>query len=1065
MDNYGTFTNDGATSSLIANTVLNQAGSTLANDGTATAYTYFANAGTVSGTGALNVSDGYSAGAGASITQDTVHVSGTFANDRTITANVALNVDSGAILGGTGNTVAKGGTNDGTVYQKDITLNGTSYTNNGTMTSTGTFTNSAAVDGIGNLNVNNGSSSGTGASITQANVTVAGDFDNDANMTVYDTLTTYVGADLTNTAAIAATTVDNYGTYTNSGATSSLTANTLTNSGTVNNEGTTTVYGTATNGVGATITNTKDFAATTVDNYGTFTNSGATSTLTANTLTNSGTVTNEGTATVYGTTTNGTNSTITNKKDFATTTLNNYGLFDNENANSSLVADNIQNQAGATLANDGTATSNVLFANEGTVSGTGTLTLNGASNTNAGDITQTTVNMNGDFADTTASSTLTTDNLNIASGKTFTNEGTATVKQNLANGGTITNNKDLILGDAAAPGGAMSGVGTINGTGKTTVYSDLDNDGTIAQKDLTVKENAKLHSDLADLDISSGKIANDGEFEITGGSQLDYDITADPDGSGSGTGRVVLNQPNDMLINSTITDNTLVQNAHTLTFSKPTKNIAGGNLEINGGKIDLQDGKYKPLNMEKLTLNGNSKMSMDSSLTKEKIDQINPNDMVEANNNKIVINPNLPKDTGKTILTNPYITLSPIGDDVKGANRTELANAIEMELPEEIISPIYKYAPYYDSETGNLNVHIPGSTNDYRSYNPSVVVGPIANQIMYLNQLNNYAQAFGTMDALMMTPSDIRTASENRNKFAAEGGGLVTYDPNQIPEESAGVWATPYAAYDKVGLRRGPRVKDFSYGTLVGLDMGMREYSNGWKGLYNVYVGYNGNQGRYDGVHMDYNGGVLGATGIWYKKNLFTGLTANFGMGYLDADTMYGSEDFGMLSAGVASKTGYNWELLNGKFIIQPSLLAAYTFVKSFDYTNAAGVRIKADPLNAITIQPGLKFIGNTKSGWQPYAGISMIFNIMDRTYFKAQDCNLPNMSVKPYIQYGIGVKKSWGDRFTGWAQFMLRNGGRNGFAGMLGLKYSLGRDGNSAKAKSDVITTPTAGKINLSVK
>ena len=245
----------------------------------------------------------------------------------------------------------------------------------------------------------------------------------------------------------------------------------------------------------------------------------------------------------------------------------------------------------------------------------------------------------------------------------------------------------------------------------------------------------------------------------------------------------------------------------------------------------------------------------------------------------------------------------------------------------------------------------------------------------------------------------------------------------------------------------------------------MKEYSNGWHGLYNVYVGYNGNHAKYTDTSMYYNGGVLGATGIWYKKNFFTGLTANVGGGYLDADTMYGSEDFGMLTTGVANKTGYNWELFNGKFIVQPSLMTAYTFVKSFDYTNAAGVRIKADPLNAVTLQPGLKFIGNTKTGWQPYAGISMVFNIMDRTYFKAQDCNLPNTAVKPYVQYGVGLKKSWGDRFTGWIQLVMRNGGRNGIGGQAGFKYSLGRSGDSPKAKSDVITTPTAGKIDLSLK
>ena len=118
----------------------------------------------------------------------------------------------------------------------------------------------------------------------------------------------------------------------------------------------------------------------------------------------------------------------------------------------------------------------------------------------------------------------------------------------------------------------------------------------------------------------------------------------------------------------------------------------------------------------------------------------------------------------------------------------------------------------------------------------------------------------------------------------------------------------------------------------------------------------------------------------------------------------------------------------------------SYSFVNTFDYTNAAGIRIKSDPLHAINIAPGLKFIGNLNNGWQPYAGIQMVWNIMDKTDFKANDVALPDMSLKPYFQYGIGVQKRWGDRFTGFFQTMLRSGGRNGVALSAGLRWTIGK-------------------------
>lgn len=147
-----------------------------------------------------------------------------------------------------------------------------------------------------------------------------------------------------------------------------------------------------------------------------------------------------------------------------------------------------------------------------------------------------------------------------------------------------------------------------------------------------------------------------------------------------------------------------------------------------------------------------------------------------------------------------------------------------------------------------------------------------------------------------------------------------------------------------------------------------------------------------------------------------------------------------MLATGIASKTGYNFELAKGKFVIQPNYLMSYTFVNTFDYTNSQGVRIESNPLNAIQIAPGIKFIGNLKNGWQPYASVQMVWNILDKTEFKANNVSLPDMSVKPYVQYGVGVQKHIGERLTGFGQAMIRNGGRNGVALSFGFRWALGK-------------------------
>ena len=342
---------------------------------------------------------------------------------------------------------------------------------------------------------------------------------------------------------------------------------------------------------------------------------------------------------------------------------------------------------------------------------------------------------------------------------------------------------------------------------------------------------------------------------------------------------------------------------------------------------------------------------------------------------------------------------------------------------------------------GQLTYAPTGDRNDYNSFNPSVLSGVVASQIGgYLNQLNSYDEAFYNMDMYMLMTKEQRQALKMKNRYAAADGNLL-YDATIAKQERAEGWFRPYATFEKVRLKNGPKVENQAYGSYMGGESRLYDLGHGWDGIWGAYAGYNGSHQRYGGVSVYQNGGTLGLTGMAYKDNFFTGLTINAGASAGTAHTMFGKEDFAMLMAGVASKTGYNWELAGGQFIIQPSWSMSYSFVNTFDYTNASGVKINTKPLNAIQLQPELKFIGNLKNGWQPYASIAMVWNIMDETKFKANDVALPEMSVKPYIKYGVGIRKSWGERFTGFFQTYFTNGGRDGVGLQAGFTWSVGKN------------------------
>ena len=523
-------------------------------------------------------------------------------------------------------------------------------------------------------------------------------------------------------------------------------------------------------------------------------------------------------------------------------------------------------------------------------------------------------------------------------------------------------------------------------------------------------------------DIRSANVAN--EITMKGDGIITYNGIVDP---------VTLTNENARTIhNNKIQDVTYNLNSGMVGFSNDNYLSNGNNsLVFNGGMLTVANGAVNPINLEALSLNANSNIAVDADLANSKMDTISANTYSFANDDvKLNVNGiNLLSDakTDNTI--------------INFVNDDSLKSHISTTVSEVAYSPLYKYGVAYDPTQGNFEF-TRGSSSDYKNINPAVMVAPVAAQLGgYFNQLNAYDQAFSNMDMTMLMTREQRQALKMYNKYAYNGDGFgsVASSSGVIPEERAGVWARPYSSFENVHLKNGPKVSNVMYGTFFGGDTSIKEFRNGFDGVFSAYVGYNGSHQVFNHNSLWQNGGTLGLTGTLYKGNWFGGWTIASGLSGVDANTMYGSEDFGMWSIGTALKTGYNWELFNSKFIIQPHMMVSYSLVDTFNYTNAAGLKINSDPLNAIQLAPGLRFVGNLKDGWQPYLGVDFMWNIMDKTKFDAVETSLPQLSVKPYIQYGIGVQKRWGERSTGYAQAMFRNIGRNGVIFSLGYRAAFG--------------------------
>ena len=529
--------------------------------------------------------------------------------------------------------------------------------------------------------------------------------------------------------------------------------------------------------------------------------------------------------------------------------------------------------------------------------------------------------------------------------------------------------------------------------------------------------------------IDIGAVETSDPELISSGSIGSYNLKI----TGDSTGKVILN--NDIINANISLDNTNLYLGREDVFNQSQS------LSLNSGSIYLNNQSVGTMHIPTLNLNGNTNISVDADLANKSMDRIT------ADTYNVT--------EGAMLNVNNVVLLSDAKEDVTNIQFADdglAANVAYTGASPIAYSPIWKYdVSYAQNPEDNLGYFTfvrgaASSGNASDAFNPSVLASPVATQAgAYTTQLQTFNYAFQHADTFMNIPYLERVAIINQGKYALSPTGdatdVGTYSPLLLKEESAGFWVKPYASFENVPLKNGPKVSNINYGTLVGYDSPLQSISNGFERVLTGYIGYNGASQRYSGVDAYQNGGLLGGTATFYKGNFFNATTLSVGASAGDASTMYGSENYTMLLAGLGNKTGYNFEFFDGGMILQPSMLISYTFVNTFDYTNGAGVRIESDPMHAIQLAPGIKLIGNTKNGWQPYIGVSMVWNLLDESKVTADSVRLPEMSIKPYVQYGVGLQKRVNDKFLAFGQAMIHNGGRNGVSLSAGLRWKIGRE------------------------
>lgn len=645
----------------------------------------------------------------------------------------------------------------------------------------------------------------------------------------------------------------------------------------------------------------------------------------------------------------------------------------------------------------------------------------------------------------------------------------------------ITDNGWVTIGDNDIWNGEVSlAGGTLNYKRTESTSSTMTGDLIATSGNLNLLKNSYINikspSNIAQavsVDIQKGatvEISNSAEFNLDSNDKWNGLIKNELDG--------ILKTDN--VSNSTfggmLQQNkgvSIFDNNSNITIDGKDSYILGGTVEIkNGSALNIGSGVAdNHFFVSDLNMTNNSALNaMNSVLNKYQIS----NDMiVEGKNNlsididgrnkvgdAFIIN-NLTSNTDGTLNVADFnfIGLAPIDRQFK--IRVFDANSINDKVnftstDKEIFTPI----GYYNLQSAGGGWY----TSNMTRYNPQVFRGQVAtlasfnNQLMIDDMLLNHV----TLDS-----ERLLAQSKNANIYAST---LPQFAPYQYKKEDGGLWYKSYVNFENLSLTQGLKVGNNSYGSLVGADFPVIKLKHGWRLMPTAYIGYNGAHQTFNGVGMYQNGGQGGLMGTFMKDN-FIGSVVAYGGGYNNEMSVAGNTDrAGNWFAGTAAKLAYNFHPTK-HFTIQPTAFMSYNIFGRQNWgTDFGSMSMNSGLLNGINVAPGMNFI-YAKETWSVYATFQYMYNINDQVGGRAGNVDLASVKMEHgYIQYGLGVTKTWKDRLNSFFQIVFRNGGRTGVGFQLGLNYTFDwfspKSNKTPKANaSQIKKTTTSNKKTQEVK
>ena len=507
----------------------------------------------------------------------------------------------------------------------------------------------------------------------------------------------------------------------------------------------------------------------------------------------------------------------------------------------------------------------------------------------------------------------------------------------------------------------------------------------------------------------------------------------------------------------------------TINLLKDSKyfNDAMSHSYING-TLNLVNETIDDINMNNLYLEGTNNLKLDVKLEEKEGDYLNVgyvetyNEYENENENEISRAASVSSSDGGRFLINQIKIMT---DTERKRTEIPIANITPQEyinLGVHRVFGLYEYKVIITSETSSDS----DPQLEKASSDPTVGDGTAGYDEDYEDEgnLDEEGSEYGNTLVFIRKDNKPRNPEILQSKVAIAGANISqdeifttvfnnagNYTFFQKQGTSAGdvedraaptLWIKAFGSKEDVDLEEYTTVETTYYGAVVGLDWD-RQYSDNFDATYGVFASYIGGElkDKEFGNKVDQNGGYIGVRGNWYIGKLFFNGIIDYALIQNGADTTSYSVDFNSQVAGLAARVGYNFEVANKSFTIQPNFAMTGKYIMTDDYDAEDPIegdkkKMEIDNITNLTFEPGLKLIKNLGRCWiLTGEGKYVIENVSGDVKYNSQV--LPDTSYDNFGSVSLGIEKIWGYtvlHLKGSKTF----GGRDGYILNAGVEFKF---------------------------